>query len=210
LTADVVRAFEAVFFDVRRLLGASGYILHQVIGRPIIDGFSPDDLGCVWKFFAYMRGQNALEILLFMFAGGKARPWPPTIPVTLAERRELIASCRLMVLTRCLKISDMSAADRARFVVLSKWFDQLDEVNRLTCFGSGPISQVDVSSVLGSRVEDPDRMIPAHSSPVFVPHDLCAGSGGRALSDRVTWSCPGFTDLHISTEPYELVRRAIA
>jgi hypothetical protein len=210
LTADVVRAFEAVFFDVRPLLEASGYIFHQVIGRPIIDGFSLDDPGSIWKLYAYMRGPNALDILLFVFPGRKPRPWPSTIPATLVERRSLVATCRLAVLTRCVRIADMSASDRARFVVLSKWFDQLDEVNRVSCFGNGVISQVDLTSLLGSRVEDPDRLIPTHSSPQFVPRYLCAGTGGRALSDCITWSGPDCTDLHIATEAPELVRRAIA
>jgi hypothetical protein len=210
LPVEVIQTYSMLFFDVKPRLDAVGYILHVVIGRPLVEGFSMDDLGSLWKFCAYMRGPHALDVLLFVFPGGKPRPWPSTLPATLAERRALVATCRLMVLTRCLKIRDMSAADRGRLILLSQWFERLDEADFVTCSETGAISQVDVSSLLGSRVEDPDGRIPARSSPQFVPRYLCAGTGGRALSDRITGSGPGVTDLHISTEPSELVRRSIA
>jgi hypothetical protein len=210
LTADVVRAFEAVFFDVRHLLEASGYIFHQVIGRPIIDGFSPDDMGCVWKFFAYLRGQHALEILLFVHPGGKPRPWPSTFPATLAERRALVATCRLTVLTRCLKIRDMSAADRARLILRSKWFERLDEADHVTCSETGAISQVDVGSLLGSRVEDPDSRIPGDGIPASASRDLSTGVGVEGCFDLIRWSEPDFANLQIRAEPLELGRRVIA
>jgi hypothetical protein len=157
LRVEVVLAYEVVYFDVRHLLAAPGYVFHQVIGRPIIDGFSLDDLGPIWKFCAYVRGPHALDILLYVFSGGKPRPWPSAFPATPAQQRALIATCKLMVLTRCVRIADMATDEMARFLFLSNWFQQFDEADSVMSFGIGAISEVDVSSLLGARVEDPDR-----------------------------------------------------
>ena len=102
LSAESVAAYEALFFDVRPLLEATSYILHRVIGRPIIDGFSLSDLGSIWRFFGYMRGRHTLEVLLYTFPGREPRPWPASSPATPEQRARLIEACRGAVLTRCL------------------------------------------------------------------------------------------------------------
>jgi hypothetical protein len=210
LTADVVRAFEAVFFDVRHLLEASGYVLHQVIGRPIIDGFSLDDLGSIWKFWGYMRGSRTLDLMLFVFPGEKPRPWPSTICATMVERRSLIASCRLAVLARCVRVQELLAGDRGRLILLSKWFERLDEGDCMTCSEIGAISQVDVGSLLGSRVEHPDSRIPRVGFPASALRDLSTGIGVEGCFDLMRSSEPDFANLHIRAEPRALGRRAIA
>ena len=164
------------------LLEASGYILHQVVGPSIIDGFSLDDLGSIWKFWGYMRGLVALEVLLFVFQGGKSRPWPSSFRTTPAERRAYVASCKLAVLTRCMRVQELSAADRGRLILLCMRLEQLDEVGHETCFKTGTISPVDLSSLLGSRVEDPDLMIPAYGSSASTRAILAAGLKGRDSS----------------------------
>jgi hypothetical protein len=102
LSVEVVAAYEAVFFDVRPYLDATGYIFHRVIGRPITHGFSLSDLGSIWKFFGYMRGRHTLEVLLYTFPGHKTRSWPASFEASPDEKARLIEACRGAVFARCL------------------------------------------------------------------------------------------------------------
>jgi hypothetical protein len=102
LAIPAAEAYEAAFVDVRARLGAPGYVLHTLIGPAVWLGFAPDDLPGIWKFFGYMRGRHALEVLMHVFPGPSPRPWPASFDVTPAERRRIIAACRGAVLTRCL------------------------------------------------------------------------------------------------------------
>jgi hypothetical protein len=211
LTADTVRAFEAVFFDVRHLLAATGYIFHQVIERPIIDGFSLDDLASIWKLCAYMRGPHALDILLFVFPGGKPRPWPSAFPATPAQQRALIATCKLMVLTRCVRIADLEPDEMARFLFLSKWFQQVDEADSVMCSGIGAILEVGLASLLEPRTEGQGSITPrSWSLPVDIPCDWRTGIGGKGTPDRTDCPATGYADLHPSGQLHEPTRRVIA
>jgi hypothetical protein len=150
----VIETYEKLFFDVRHRLEAVSYVLHVVIGPPIRFGFSLDDLGSLWKFVAYVSGPRALDVLLHVYPGGKPRPWPSTFPATPAERRTLIAACKRMVLTRCLRPAEMSPADIARLLLLSEWGLDDQEAESVNHSGIGPIAEIDVTSLLEPRTED--------------------------------------------------------
>ena len=211
LPVDVVVAFEKLFFDVRHRLEAVGYVLHVVIGPPIRFGFSLDDLGSLWKFCSYMRGPHALDVLLHVFPGGKPRPWPSTFPATPAERRTLIAACKRMVLTRCLRPADMSPADIVRLLLLSEWGLDDQEAESVNHSGIGPIADIDVTSLVKPRTEDLDSVTAAScSSPVSTLRGGCAGAGGGGNSDGNKQAELGFTCLDQSGEPVELINRVTA
>jgi hypothetical protein len=120
LSAEVVAAYEAVFFDVRPYLDVTGYIFHRVIGRPITHGFCLSDLGSIWKFIAYMRGRHSLEVLLYTFPGQETRSWPASIEATPAEQARLVTRCKLAVLTRCIRIEELKPAELFRFLLLNQ------------------------------------------------------------------------------------------
>ena len=120
LSVEVVAAYEAVFFDVRPYLDVTGYIFHRVIGRPITHGFSLSDLGSIWKLFGYMRGRHTLEVLLYTFPGHKPRSWPASIEATPAEQARLVTRCKLAVLTRCIRIEELTPAELFRLLLLNE------------------------------------------------------------------------------------------
>jgi hypothetical protein len=211
LPVEVIETYEKLFFDVRPRLEAASYILHTVIGRPILYGFSLDDLGSIWKFCAYMRGPYALDVLLFVFPGEKPRPWPSNFPATPAERSELIAACERMVWTRCLRPADMSPADRSQLLFLNKWDQKLHKANDAGCSGIGAISKIDVSSLIEPRTEDWDSIAPSScSSPASILRSRCTESGGLGTADRQNRAESGSNDFHLSVKPVEPAHRVIA
>ena len=128
LTVPVVAAYEKLFFDVRPRLNSQGYVLHRIIGPQFYQGFSVDDLGPIWKFYAYMQGRYSLELVLFTFPGSRPRPWPASFDVTPKERRCLVNTCRLSVLTKCLKREEATWSHLERLMELSNWIhEQLRE-----------------------------------------------------------------------------------
>src|SRR5271157_3617153 len=205
LTVEAVEAYEVVFFDVRPHLQATSYILHRTIGPPIRYGFALDDLGSLWKFCAYMRGPHALDVLLYVFPGGKPRPWPSTFPATPSEQRALIAACKRMVWTRCLRPADMSPADIVRFLLLNEWFQDVQEADCVKLSGIGAISKVDVTSLVEPRTEDLDS-----SSPVSAQRGGCTGARGGGTSDRNKQTGAGSTDLDLSGKRVEPAHRVTA
>ena len=209
--ADVIQTYEKLFFAVRHRLEAVGYILHVVIGPPIRFGFSLDDLGSLWKFCSYMGGPHALDVLLHVFPGGKPRPWPPTFPATPAERRMLIAACKRMVLTRCLRPVDMSPPDIVRLLVLSEWGLDDQEAESVNHSGIGPIAEIDVTSLVKPRTEDLDSITVASCSfPVSTLRGGCAGAGRGGNSDGNKQAEFGFTCLDHLGDPVELINRVTA
>jgi len=205
LPVDVVEAFEKLFFCVRHRLEAVGYILHVVIGPPIRYGFSLDDLGSLWKFCAYMRGPHALDVLLHVFPGGKPRPWPSTFPATPSEQRALIAACKRMVWTRCLRTADMSPTYIVRLLLLRKWFQDVQEAESVNLSGIGPIAEVDVTSLSEPQTEDLDS-----SAPVSVQRGGGTGAGGGGTSDGNRQVEAGSTDLDLSGKLIEPAYRVTA
>lgn len=174
LPVDVIEVYEKLFFDVRFRLGAVGYILHVVIGRPILSGFSLEDLGPLWRFVGYMRRPHALDLLLHVFPGGKPRPWPSTIPATPSEQRTLIAACKRMVWTRCLRPADMSPADIVRLLLFSEWFQDVQEAESVNLSGLGRIAEIDVTSLLEPRNEDLNSVSDQSGEPVELIHRVTA------------------------------------
>jgi hypothetical protein len=209
--ADVIETYEKLFFDVRHRLEAVGYILHVLIGPPIRFGFSLDDLGSLWKFYSYMGGPHALDVLLHVFPGGKPRPWPSTLPATPAERITLIAACKRMVLTRCLRPANMSPADISRLLFLSEWFQDIQEAESVNLSGIGPIVEVDVTSLLEPRNEDLNSVTAAcYGSPGSTVRSGCVGAGGGGNSDGNNQAEVGFTCLDQLGDPVELINRVTA
>lgn len=62
-TAAAIRAYEALFFDVRERLDSRGYIEHHVIGTDI-QNLTKDKLDTIWKLFAYNLGYQVLRALI--------------------------------------------------------------------------------------------------------------------------------------------------
>jgi hypothetical protein len=64
-TVEVVKAYEATFFNVLDRLHVPYYIVHEVIRAP--HTFDPQDPGVVWRFFAYHAGTAVLDALIAHF-----------------------------------------------------------------------------------------------------------------------------------------------
>lgn len=60
----VITAYEALFFDVRRRLGARSWIIHNVLRDRCWVPFQAHDVMCVWKIFGYFYGPLAVDYLV--------------------------------------------------------------------------------------------------------------------------------------------------
>jgi len=211
LDEPVVEAYEQCFFDVRPKLEAWSYVIHIVIGPGIYEGFRLDDLPPIWKTIAYFRGRYSLAVVLQAFPGTRVRPWPDWYPATQSEQRALIAACKRMVYTRCLRLADMSPADLFRFLLLGKWLQDDQEADCVKLSGIGAISKVDVTSLIEPRTEDLDSITAAScSSPVSILRGGCAGARGGGTSDGNKQAGAGTTDLDLAGKPVEPAYRVTA
>jgi len=169
LSVEVVAAYEAVFFDVRPYLDATGYIFHRVIGRPITHGFSLDDLGSIWRFFGYMRGRHTLEVLLYTFPGREPRPWPASFRATPEEQARLIKACRGAVFARCLPRDLSSVRDLKQIMeLLSVLEAKREERSRPLGVTFPLLSSEDMSPAIDVVERDEPVPSPTRSSEVTI------------------------------------------
>jgi len=186
LTVEAVEAYEVVFFHVRPHLQATSYILHRIIGPPIIRGFSLHDLGSIWKFFAYMLGRHAFEVLLYTFPGHKKRSWPASFEATPAEQARLVARCKLAVLTKCIRIDELTPAELFRFLLLNERVQRESLETELPGSGLAIGKEGDVaSSLLQTYLETSESIVSRTDNS-----GATLRSGRRAGSIRKTFRLP--------------------
>lgn len=82
ISTDVVRAYEALFFNVQDRIDNRGYIVHAVLGRSIHAGLSERQFDLLWKMFGYFGGPPVLDVVVDTFADSgpasssdKAKAW---------------------------------------------------------------------------------------------------------------------------------------
>jgi hypothetical protein len=76
LGLPVVRAYEAMFFDVRARLSAAGWVADHTFGLGPHLGFGPDDLGPLWAWVGYTRGEHALDRVVAVTTGSGRGEYP--------------------------------------------------------------------------------------------------------------------------------------
>lgn len=67
-TTEVVKMFEALFFDVRERLQHRSFILHTVMGPAIHRGLTEREFDLLWKLYGYFLGPYVLEALESKFS----------------------------------------------------------------------------------------------------------------------------------------------
>ena len=64
---EVVKAYEALFFNVREKLHHPGYIVHTVMGTAVHRGLAEREYDLLWKMYAYAHGPHMLTSLITKF-----------------------------------------------------------------------------------------------------------------------------------------------
>ena len=64
LPAEVVEAYEALFYCVREKLQHSGYVMHVAIGDAIHQGLGEADVDLLWRWAGYAKGPYAVDMLV--------------------------------------------------------------------------------------------------------------------------------------------------
>ena len=67
IDAEVIEAYEKLFFNVCDKLNSSTYILHVAIGDAVQRGMTDRDYHILWKLYAFVRGSKMLEFLMYTF-----------------------------------------------------------------------------------------------------------------------------------------------
>jgi hypothetical protein len=75
LAPGVAHAYAALLFDVRPHLDACDWVALRVIGPGLWRGFKEEELGQVWKLFAYRGGAVALDLVLAITQGRPLPTW---------------------------------------------------------------------------------------------------------------------------------------
>ena len=61
---SVIAAYEALFFDVRRRLQASGWIRHYVLGSQCWTSLQPHDVMWIWRYLGFHYGPIAVDYVV--------------------------------------------------------------------------------------------------------------------------------------------------
>jgi hypothetical protein len=194
LAEGVVEAYEKCFFDARTRLEAKSYINHIVLGPSLYTGFDLEDLPAIWRVVGYYRGRFSLAVALAAFPGSRVRRWPDWYEATPAEQSRLVTRCKLAVMTRCIRIEELTPAELFRLLLLNERVQR--ESLETEHIGSGlaigkegdvasPLLQTYLETIesIVSRPDDsratlrPGRRAGNDQKDISVPRDLPAGPG---------------------------------
>jgi hypothetical protein len=64
ISAEVVTAYESLFFDVRPRLEQPSYVFHVVLGQQIHFGLHERNFELIWKFYGYIGGTYVLDAII--------------------------------------------------------------------------------------------------------------------------------------------------
>jgi hypothetical protein len=64
LEVEVIERFEELFFNIKDRLRAKDWIVERVIGKSLLTGFTPHDIGEIWMTFGYFGGPLALDMII--------------------------------------------------------------------------------------------------------------------------------------------------
>lgn len=67
IAAEIVEAYENLFFHVREKLHHKGYIVHCVLGPGLQRGLYERDFDVLWKLYGYFLGPHVLDSLISKF-----------------------------------------------------------------------------------------------------------------------------------------------
>jgi hypothetical protein len=115
LTADVVVAYERLYFDVRGRLGDSDYVMAVVIRHTLHDGFAAGDIDAVMKVFAFGYGPVVLDAVIEVLGVGDAAGGSPAVAVD----RDLARAVRMAIATRSIPVTERTAPILVRLNLLS-------------------------------------------------------------------------------------------
>lgn len=124
LADHVIRWYEHLFFDVRRFLDQTDYILQHALVQLPEEGSEE----FAWKVFGYLVGPAALDLLM----GAPARPRPPSSREAadyLVESAGVVIRARAALASRIAAADDPSAtAEMVRAVLRSSGTDRNEQV----------------------------------------------------------------------------------
>lgn len=123
LPADLIEAYEALFFNVSDRLEARDYIFTSVLIPTDVRPMTFDDHARIWKFFAYFRGRHTLDAMIQAFPPGTPRPWPEEADHSPAMKEQLVRLARMLVRTYALT-TEQVAANFAAFLELATAVNQ--------------------------------------------------------------------------------------
>jgi hypothetical protein len=83
LPVEVIHAYHQLFFDVRPHLRAGDWIMSQAIGTWHAKGFAGMPIGALWKYFGYIGGPIAVEILIALTTDA---PFPEWVRETFTDQ----------------------------------------------------------------------------------------------------------------------------
>jgi hypothetical protein len=125
LSTEAVDWYEALFFNVRDCLKATGYVTHTVIRSHDPWQGLPSDLGRLWKVIGYYRGPEALDEMI-----GFTAPPPAANKVELhkylEEQTRRAINCKAFVAIEMVPLDDPKTA--MKFVKL--WVRMLEIESR--------------------------------------------------------------------------------
>jgi hypothetical protein len=110
LSPEAVQWYEALFFNVRDCLRASGYVTHQVIRLHEPWHGLPTDLERLWKLIGYWRGPQALDELINGLAAPSPTAGQADFHKQLNAHLRTVVDCKALVAIEMLQLDDPKTA----------------------------------------------------------------------------------------------------
>jgi hypothetical protein len=124
MAAEVVEAYERLFFHVIDKLDARSYISHVVFGPALLFGLNETDTPTIWKLLAYQLGPHALDAAIDLSDASGRLGRPGDGQERSLEQRRTLRGLTMLIATWCLPISECNVS------VLQRLTSRLDELKQ--------------------------------------------------------------------------------
>jgi hypothetical protein len=165
VSAGIIGAYDALFYDVRTWLSRSDWIAAGVLGPRLYTGFEVDDIEFVWKVLGYQHGPLVLDVLIdHVKAGGQSTANPE-----LAEQLDLLikVTATPVTLENAMKFLRLDA--RIRALDCAEAAQSVAAVTRPIVIPRIDVQRGPETLPLmdtGSAPDDPDEAKPAVEGPI--------------------------------------------
>jgi hypothetical protein len=178
----VVAAYERLFYDARRRLHARSFIVQQVIGPAVHEGFTFDEPEIYWKLFGYFYGPHMLDALVELADAHGKLGHPDDGAIRSPEQTRLLRSTRMAILTQGTPHNAKTDRLFLRLFLHNQEIEERESARRINAAPPvidvpyGDIEQAQTSASAATRIPataqgaDEPKQSPAHGAVPFAAH----------------------------------------
>lgn len=136
VATNVIRAFEALFFNVADSLGHTLYIVNCVFGPSVHMGLTTREYDVLWKLYAYFLGPAVLTALINKFATVGWCPAQGNVDATFKQDAAETLAVKSAIAAKTLQVTDRNQ------IRILEVFTKFVEIERLSGGANSSESQI--------------------------------------------------------------------